>query len=68
MTGYYLVLIDLTYSNQTTTLQELESRGCSVSESRRFGDLNVYHDDRMVGWLFSSQADQVDFLLSRGAF
>ena len=62
----FLVTIEYKYSVEPTTIEACEARGFTMRASRRDNSLTMHRNGTMVGWLFSTQAEQIEFLTARG--
>jgi hypothetical protein len=59
---YYTVAINKTWTTTPVSIEQIKTSGFDVQQSRLHGDLQMFKDGRMCGWLFASQVDQMIFL------
>jgi hypothetical protein len=66
MKTFYLVAVNNTWTKEPSTIEAAVSKGFEVLPSRRVGDFQMFRNGIMCGWMFSSQAEQISFLRSKG--
>jgi hypothetical protein len=65
-TQYWTVGLNNKWSKEPTTINQAESYGFLVKPSRTHGGYQMFMHGRLIGWMFSSQQEQVSFLRQKG--